>query len=179
MNPLLRLPRLTRHMSVIFIMLLLVSAGCKSKKKAMEAAQAQERARLEQQAALDRDKQRQDEEARRKEAEEKARRDREAQAMSKAPRERLDLYFNAIANSRDIPSANTNINEALSLFSSPQVPVLIVINESRGEKDYDKPMIIVDYLNYLKDQKKNLNDISDLQFDSAGRITEVELKKKK
>ena len=39
------------------------------------------------------------------------------------------------------------------------------------------PTTIIDYLNYLKDQKKNMNKIDKLQFDNAGKITEVELRK--
>ncbi|MEJ0031521.1 MAG: hypothetical protein WDO15_14620 [Bacteroidota bacterium] len=46
-------------------------------------------------------------------------------------------------------------------------------------KDYDKPTTIPGLSNYLKDQKKNLNSISDLKFDGAGKITEVELTRKK
>ncbi len=63
------------------------------------------------------------------------------------------------------------------MFSSPDTPVLIVINESNGEKDYDRPTTIREYLNYLKDQKKNINKIQKLEFDDAGKITEVELRK--
>ncbi|MDZ7646698.1 MAG: hypothetical protein U5K54_05670 [Cytophagales bacterium] len=36
-----------------------------------------------------------------------------------------------------------------------------------------QPSVLI--LNYLKDQKKNANNINQLQFDSAGKITEVEL----
>jgi hypothetical protein len=163
---------------VMIVILMLFGAGCKSKKKAMEAdAAAAEKARMEQQAALQREKEAAEEEARRKEAEEKAR--REAEASTREPYQRLDLYFNAIANSNNATAANNSINETLALFASPQTPVLIVISESGGQKDYDRPTTIVDYLNYLKDQKKNSNKIGNLQFDSSGRITEVELIKQK
>jgi hypothetical protein len=162
-------------MPFLIIMLMLTGVGCKSKKKAMEAAAA-EKARMEQQAALD--KQRADEEAARKrDADEKARREREASANNVAPKQKLDLFFNAIANSGSAAAANNSINEALSLFASPETPVLIVISEEAGQKDYDRPTTIRDYLNYLKDQKKNANKISNLQFDSDGKITEVELSK--
>jgi len=57
--------------------------------------------------------------------------------------------------------------------------VLIVISEENGQKDYDRPTTIRDYLNYLKDQKKNFNKISNIQFDGSGRITELELTKQK
>jgi hypothetical protein len=171
-----RLPRL--FVTVLFCGLLLVT-GCKSKKKAMEAQNA-EKARMEQEAALK--KQKEEEEARKRaEAEERARAEADEakrKAAASTPAARLDQYFNAIAGSGNVSSANSSISEALALFSSAQTPVLIVISEENGSKDYDKPTTIQDYLNYLKDQKKNLNEISDIKFDGAGKITEVELKRK-
>jgi hypothetical protein len=163
---------------VLLVLIVLMSAvGCKSKKKAMEAKAAAEKARIEQeQASLRRQ---QEEEARRKEAEDAARRavEEEREAKAAAPKERLVQYFSAISNSGNVNSANNSIDEALSLFATPQTPVLIVISESGGQKDYDRPTTIKDYLNYLKDQKKNINRISDIKFDSSGRITELELRK--
>jgi hypothetical protein len=149
--------------------------GCKSKKKAMEA----EKARMEQEAALK--KKQEEEAAAKKAAEEKARleaeaREREARELANAPTNKLNNYFDAIANAGSAASANSSINEALGMFSSAETPVLIVISEEDGKKDYDEPTTIKRYLEYLKDQKKNMNKISDLKFDSAGKITEVELK---
>lgn len=159
---------------VLVLVLLLLSAGCKSKKKAAEAAAA--KAKLEQEAAL---KKQQEEEAARKqkEADEQARRDADAKAKASEPYAKLGQYFNAISTSSNTGSANASINEALTLFASPQTPVLIVISGSGDQKDYDRPTTIIDYLNYLKDQKKNINKIEKLQFDSSGKITEVELRK--
>jgi len=164
----------------LVLILTICSVGCKSKKKAMEASNA-EKAKMEQEAAL---KKQQEEEARRKEAEEKERRDREAEAKLKEdeikvnkPATRLNDYFAAIASSSNVTSANNSINEALGMFSSPDVPVLIVIAEYEGKKDYDRPTTIGKYLNYLKDQKKNINAISNVKVDSSGKITEVELRK--
>ncbi|WMN10883.1 nucleoid-structuring protein H-NS [Marivirga salinae] len=93
---------------------------------------------------------------------------------------RLDNYFNAIANSSgNTARANSNINEAKSMFASPDVPVLIIINESTdGTKDYDEPTNIMDYMNYLKDQGKNLNNIYKVKTNDRGRITELELIRK-
>ncbi|MGM0582440.1 MAG: nucleoid-structuring protein H-NS [Bacteroidota bacterium] len=93
---------------------------------------------------------------------------------------KLDQYFDAIANASDNTArANSNINEAKSMFASPDVPVLIVINESTdGTKDYDEPTNILDYMNYLKDQGKNLNDIYKVKTNDRGRITELELIRK-
>ena len=175
--------RSSRLFVTFFICLLLIASGCKSKKKAMEAKAAAERARIEQESADK--KKREEEEARKKrEEEERLRAEADAEAKRKAeavstPAARLDQYFNSIAGSGNTSSANNSINEALSLFSSAQTPVLIVIAEEGGMKDYDKPTTIQAYLNYLKDQKKNLNTITDLKFDNAGKITEVELTRKK
>jgi hypothetical protein len=160
---------------MILFVIMISTFGCKSKKKAMEAAAA-EKARMEQEAALQKQR---DEEQRKKDAEEKARRDAEAAkaAQASTPYTKLGDYFSAISSSSNLNSANNTINEALSLFASPQTPVLIIISESNGQKDYDRPTTIISYLNYLKDQKKNANKIEKLQFDNAGKITEVELRK--
>ncbi|HEY5822901.1 MAG TPA: nucleoid-structuring protein H-NS [Cyclobacteriaceae bacterium] len=168
-------------MLTLLVTLMIAGAGCKSKKKAMEAERAaKEKAKLEQEMADK--KQREEEERRMREAEEKARRE-EAEAKSreevKGPAAKLDQYFNAIASSTNVASANGSINEALALFASPSTPVLIVISEENGEKDYDRPTTIKDYLNYLKDQKKSINKVGNLQFDGSGKITEVELVKQK
>lgn len=167
----------------VLVIFMIGGAGCKSKKKAMEAERAaKEKARLEQEMA---DKKKSEEEERmRKEAEEQARSEKEkaeatAKAAVKAPAAKLMDYFNSIASAATTASANGSINEALSLFASPGTPVLIVISEEGGEKDYDKPTTIKDYLNYLKDQKKSINKVSNLQFDGSGKITEVELVKQK
>lgn len=173
--------RFSRLFVTVFICMLLIATGCKSKKKAMEAAAA-EKARMEQEAAAK--KQREEEEARKREAEARAKADAEEEARRKsaanvAPAEKLDQYFNAIAGSGNVASANSSISEALSMFSSGETPVLIVISEEGGVKDYDKPTTIQAYLNYLKDQKKNLNTITDIKYDGAGKISEVELTRKK
>ena len=156
--------------------LMICFTGCKSKKKAAEAARAaEERARLEQEANL-----RKEEEERKRLAEEAARRDAEARQkdmLANEPKAKLNQYFQSIAGSGNAASANSSINEALALFASPDTPVLIVISEEGSQKDYDRPTTIRQYLNYLKDTKNNSNTISDLQFDNSGKITEVELRK--
>jgi flagellar motor protein MotB len=150
-------------------------SSCKSKKKAMEA-QAAEKAKQEQEAALR--KQQEDEAAKRqREADEKAKADADAAAKTSTPYAKLGQYFDSITKSSSITSANSSISEALTMFASPDTPVLIVISDSNGQKDYDRPTTIIDYLNYLKDQKKNMNKIEKLQFDNSGKITEVELRK--
>ena len=108
------------------------------------------------------------------EAEEQAKLDAMKESTYKG---RLSQYFDAIANADNITSANTSIDEALFLFASPQAPVLIVISQEGSQKDYDRPTSIRSYLNYLKDQKKNINRIESLKMDESGKITEVELRK--
>lgn len=165
-------------MLALLVILMAVGGGCKSKKKAAEAAAAAEKARMEQEAAAL--KQQQEEEARRKrEAEEEAARRAAEEARMKDPQTKLEQYFSAISNSSNDASANSSINEALTMFASADTPVLIVIHESGGQKDYDRPTTIKNYLNYLKDQKKQADKIGDLQFDNAGKITAVELVKQK
>jgi hypothetical protein len=155
-----------------------VGTGCKSKKKAMDASNAAEdraRAEREKEAALK--KQKEEEEARKREAEERAR--MEAEAKKSEPYNKLQEYFKAIGSASSVAAANSSINEALTMFASPDTPVLIVISESGGQKDYDRPTTIKDYLNYLKDQKKQADRLGNLQFDNSGKITEVELVKQK
>ena len=120
-------------LSILVILLLLVGSGCKSKKKAAEAARAaEERARMEQEAKL-----RADEEQKRKEAEEQARRDEEARRQQEmaanTPKAKLNQYFQSIAGSNNVASANSSINEALSLFASPDTPVLIETEIARRD----------------------------------------------
>lgn len=91
---------------------------------------------------------------------------------------KLEGYFNAIANSSNVQSANNTIREALGMFSNQNTPVLIVIHEESGIKDYDEPTSIDKYLHYLKDTKKNLNFISDIRLDGSGRVTELELRRR-
>ena len=162
-------------MLALLVVLMAVGGGCKSKKKAAEAAAAAEKAKMEQEAAAL--KKQQEEDRKRREAEEEAAKRAAAEANKKGPQAKLEEYFNSISNSSNEASANSSINEALSLFASSDTPVLIVIHESGGQKDYDRPTTIRNYLNYLKDQKKQADKIGNLQFDNSGKITEVELVK--
>lgn len=162
----------------LLVVLMAVGGGCKSKKKAAEAAAAAERARIEQEAAALKKQQAEDEARKKREAEEAARR-AEEEARNANPQSKLEQYFSSISNASNDAAANSSINEALSMFTSGDTPVLIVIHESGGQKDYDRPTTIRNYLNYLKDQKKQADKIGNLQFDSSGKITEVELVKQK
>ena len=167
---------------LVMLALVIISAfACQSKKKAMQASNAAaEKAKIEREAA---DRKLLAEEQARKAEEDKAKREAEQRLKesesnnANSPTVKLDQYFSAISSSSNVASANNSINEALTLFASPETPVFIVISDSGGIKDYDKPTTIKDYLNYMKDQKKNINSISNLKTDSQGKITELELKK--
>lgn len=146
----------------------------------MEAAAA-EKARIEREEA---DRKQKEAELARKAEEERARqeaerlaREKENESKNSAPATRLSQYFQTISNASNVNAANASINEALSLFASPDTPVLIVISDAGGIKDYDKPTTIRNYLNYLKDQKKNINTVSAVKTDTQGKITELELRK--
>jgi len=91
-----------------------------------------------------------------------------------AVEERLFNYFEAIAGAANINSVNTNINEALGLFSTPDAPVLIIIYKAGKAPDYDEPTTIGKYLHYLKDTKNNKTQVEE---DSNGKIKELVLKK--
>jgi len=92
--------------------------------------------------------------------------------------EKLENYFNGVAAAGNASIANQTIQEALAMFSNQETPVLIVIHEENGIKDYDEPTTIKKYLEYLKDTKKNLNYISDIRMDANGKVSELELRRK-
>ena len=106
---------------------------------------------------------------------------KEAEAAKKAvlsTSEQLDKYFREIANAPSVDVANQKIKEATQMFASPQTPVLIIVSREGDIVDYDRPTTIAKYLNYLKDQKKNINAIENIGTDENGKIVELELIKK-
>ena len=92
--------------------------------------------------------------------------------------EKIEAYFDAVANNKSMEMAQKSINDALKFFASPDVPVLTIIHIEGNVKDYDRPTTIKKYLEYLKDQGKNMNEIYNVVFDRNGKITEIELIKK-
>lgn len=101
-----------------------------------------------------------------------------ARSAEEIAAEKLENYFNAVAAAGNTNSANQSIQETLAMFSNQETPVLIVIHEENGIKDYDEPTTIKKYLDYLKDTKKNLNYISDIRMDANGKVSELELRRK-
>ena len=91
--------------------------------------------------------------------------------------EKLENQFTSIASASNVTAANQSIQDVLAMFSNQETPLLIVIHEEGGVKDYDETTTIKKYLEYLKDTKKNLNYISDIRL-AGGKVTELELKRK-
>ena len=103
---------------------------------------------------------------------------REEEARKKAAQSEfavLDNTFSAIANAASYDDANRNIDAALQQFTSPDVPVLIIISQVNGVNDYDRPTTAERFLNLLKDTKQYKYKVESLKRDSLGKITELEL----
>ena len=87
-------------------------------------------------------------------------------------------YFTIIAAAPDAETANEKIAEALKLFASPDVPVLIIVYHVGDIIDYDAPTTAEKYLNYIKDQKNVTVRVNNIKYDDNDKITELELIKK-
>ena len=108
------------------------------------------------------------EEARLRELEEKKKNEEKPQTS-------LTDYLSIIAAAPNADIANEKVNEALNLFASPDVPVLIIVYRMGNIIDYDAPTTAERYLNYIKDQKKVTVRVNDVKFDENYKITELEL----
>ena len=90
----------------------------------------------------------------------------------------IEDYFAIIAASPNVETANEKIAEALQLFATPDVPVLIIIYHLGDIIDYDAPTTAEKYLNYIKDQKNVSVRVNNVKYDNNNKITELELIKK-
>jgi hypothetical protein len=91
----------------------------------------------------------------------------------------INAHFFSIAQALNASEANLKIQQTLTYYASPEVPVLLIINVyGNNQKDYDKPTTINHYLNYLKDIKKYDRKIESIKFDENHKIIEIELIKK-
>lgn len=112
---------------------------------------------------------------------EKQRMEAEALRLEQAKQAKIDKlnqYFAALTGEKDYEKANNIISNTLPMFANDDVPVLTIISEENGEKDYDKPSTIKKYLNYLKDRKAYKAEVETVVYDENGKITELELRKK-
>ncbi len=124
-------------------------------------------------------KQRLAEEEKRRLEEEKRRREEEERRKTEQAAPTIYDYFDRIVAAGSPTEANQLMSRALSLFTSNDAPVLIIISQEDDETDYDKPTTIQRYFEYLKDQKKDLNKIHKVIYDDAsGKIKELELIRK-
>lgn len=89
----------------------------------------------------------------------------------------LNNYFSAVSKASSTQAANQKIDQALSMFSNPDAPVLIMIYNDGANPDYDEPTTISKYLNYLKDTKTKAATVEEVVYDDLGRIKELVLKK--
>jgi hypothetical protein len=94
------------------------------------------------------------------------------------PENVLRRSFDEITKAKNDVEANALIEKTLQLFTSEKSNVLIIISKGANFNDYDKPTNIKDYLNYLKDTRKNLNDIEKIHFGDNNKIKTLELIKK-
>ena len=155
--------------SVMIIAMMMAFSSCKTSKKAAKVASTEVEDNTE--STLERDI---DTSAADKELMNQSRKPE----LPKTTTESLWGYFDAIANAPSTASANSSIKEAMTMFASPIVPVLIAIYYGPDDVDYDEPTTIDKYLNYIKDQRKNVNKINDMKTNDSGKITELELIKK-
>ena len=87
----------------------------------------------------------------------------------------IDNQLGNIAGARTVDEANMMINTALTAYATPDIPVLIIISQSGGFNDYDRPTTISKFLNYLKDKKQYKYKVESVKRDGLGKITEMEL----
>lgn len=115
----------------------------------------------------------------RKAEEERLRKEEEAKnRVEKSKYATIESSFAAIATAQSVDEANRQINMALPMYATPDVPVLIIISQADGFNDYDRPTTISLFLNYLKDKKRTNLKVETAQYDGQGKITELELIKK-
>ena len=118
-------------------------------------------------------------EAARKAEEERLRKQEEAKKEAeRAKFSAIDEKMEAIARAGSYDVANKLIQEALQVFASPDVPVLIIIDQVDGVNDYDRPTTASRFLNYLKDKKSYNYAVDSVKRNAQGKITELELIKK-
>ncbi|MGK7391467.1 MAG: hypothetical protein ACNS60_14015 [Candidatus Cyclobacteriaceae bacterium M2_1C_046] len=160
--------------------LMTATYSCKSKKKAAEAEAQAEKERMERMEAEREAREAEEERRRREEEEAERRRLAEEEAKARAPYEKVSQYFNSIAQATSGTAADRSISEAMNMFASGDVPVLIIIYENEAENvtDYDEPTTIDKYLHYLKTVKRTPDNVEEMKFNDQGKITELILKKK-
>ncbi len=117
--------------------------------------------------------------AERKAEEERLRKEEAAKKQAEQAKfNAINQKFSAIAHAASYEEANRQIADALRIFASPDVPVLIIIDQVDGVNDYDRPTTASRFLNYLKDRKAYHYAVESVKRNAEGKITELELIKK-
>ncbi len=101
----------------------------------------------------------------------------ETPASKPTKQQQLNRFLGNIATAPSTNSANQEISEALSMFSSPDATVLVIFYQSNGKASYDEPTTISKYLNYLKDTNNKAASVEEMVLDENGKIKELILKK--
>lgn len=91
--------------------------------------------------------------------------------------QKINKYFMEISSAGSYEKANQSINQTLTMFNSPDAPVLIIIYDNGSEVDYDEPTTIEKYLAYLKDTKNKPAMVEEIGRDASGKIKELVLRK--
>lgn len=86
--------------------------------------------------------------------------------------------FARIGHAGSYEEADKEISRILTIFATPDVPVLIIIDQVDGVNDYARPTTASRFLNYLKDIKSYNYAVESLKRNTEGKITELELIKK-
>lgn len=161
--------------SILVFIMLMTLISCKSSKTATDQDSMEEQVEN-------------GEAQRQAEAEERARREREeserkaVEAEEQAQREKKNMVSNQLSriyNASSESTAQSAIDEMLNMFVSNDVPVLVIIYENKDENvvDYDEPTTIGKYLEYLKIMNSKPGMVEEVQYNDAGKITELVLKK--
>ncbi|WP_052444078.1 hypothetical protein [Flammeovirga sp. OC4] len=111
-------------------------------------------------------------------AEQKAKEEAQKTVVEEAQKRDIYYLLDNIAGSGSTQEGNLMITEAMAMFASPDVPVLIEIYNDGDIVDYDKPTTAQKYLEYLKDVNRNPDKIKEFKKDANGKITELILKKR-
>jgi len=118
-------------------------------------------------------------EAQRKAEEERLRKEEAAKKQAEQAKFNvINEKFAGIAHAGSYDEADKAIEQALQLFATPDVPVLIIIDQVDGVNDYDRPTTATRFLNYLKDVKAYKFAVDSIKKNAEGKITELELIKK-
>ncbi len=118
-------------------------------------------------------------EAVRKAEEDRLRKEEAAKKLAEQAKfKAINESFTGIAHAGSYAEADKEISRALTLFATPDVPVLIIIDQVDGVNDYDRPTTASRFLNYLKDIKAYNYAVESVKRNAEGKITELELIKK-